>query len=184
MRWCSWSFLHECDLLERDAYDLLNWEYNVQRTVPCHLQETPALIPQVEPMMRELFVRALRRRDAQGGSLEDWINEEAFGTPDGVGWGLLEARLYRVIPPRQRPRVRSLWKLYLVHGDDQPSHKTIVLWPTLLTKYFAGMAHLEGWQRYLGGVAKRQMGASVNVVSSTFNDQERMGLVAPMETSP
>ncbi len=111
-------------------------------------------------------------RAETGGSLEDWINEEAFGTPDGVGWGLLEARLYRVIPPRQRPRVRSLWKLYLVHG-----------WPTLLTKYFAGMAHLEGWQRYLGGVARRQMGASVNVVSSTFNDQERMGLVAPMETS-
>ena len=80
--------------------------------------------------------------------------------------------------------IRSLWKLYLVHGDGQPSHKTIVLWPTLLTKYFAGMAHLEGWQRYLGGVARRQMGASVNVVSSTFNDQERMGLVAPMETSP
>ena len=180
----SWSFLHECDVLERSLFRLYDWTYDVERPVPCHVQECPALIPEVEPTMRDLFTRGLRRQLANGGSLEDWINEEAFGTPDGVGWGLLEARLYRVIPPRQRPRVRSLWKLYLVHGDDQPSHKTIVLWPTLLTKYFAGMAHLEGWQRYLGGVARQEMGASVNSAMRTFSNQERMGLVAPMDTSP
>ena len=141
------------------------------------------MIPEVEPMMRNLFARALRRQDADGGSLEDCINKEAFGTPDGLGWTLLEARLYRAILPHERPIIGSLWKLYLVHGDDQPSHKTVVLWPTLLTKYFAGMAHLEGWQRYLGGVARTDMGASVNSVMRTFSSRERMGLVAPMDTS-
>ena len=132
--------------------------------------------------MRDLFTRGLRQQLAHGGSLEDWINEEAFGTPDGVGWGLLEARLYRVIPPRQRPRVRSLWRLYLVHGDGQPSHKTIVLWPTLLTKYFAGMAHLEGWERYVGGVRKVAMQRSVFDWIAKYSDLQRMGNV-PMDTS-
>ena len=140
------------------------------------------MIPEVEPMMRNLFARALRRRDADGGSLEDCINEEAFGTPDGLGWTLLEARLYRVILPHERPIVGSLWKLYLVQGDDQPSHKTIVLWPTLLTKYFAGMAHLEGWERYVGGVRKVAMQRSVFDWIAKYSDLQRMGNV-PMDTS-
>ena len=180
----TYEWVRRAQELQEELFGIFRIERSFEFVVPCHFQEAPGCIPSCQPRLEALLVRSLRRKDAEGGSLKTIVNDEAFGEPDGEGWDLLEARLNMRLTEVQRPHFRSIWELHFVCGEKTPSVESMVLWPTLLTKYFAGMAHLEGWQRYLGGVARRQMGASVNVVSSTFNDQERMGLVAPMETSP
>ena len=110
------------------------------------------------------------------------MNEEAFGEPDGEGWDLLDARLDMRLTEEQRPYFRSIWELHFVCGEKTPSVESMVLWPTLLTKYFAGMAHLEGWERYVGGVRKVAMQRSVFDWIAKYSDLQRMGNV-PMDTS-
>ena len=150
--------------------------------VPCHFQEAPGCIPSCQRRLEALLVRSLRRKDAEGGSLKTIVNEEAFGEPDGEGWDLLEARLDMRLTEVQRPHFRSLWELHFVCGEKTPSVESMVLWPTLLTTYFAGMAHLEGWERYVGGVRKVAMQRSVFDWIAKYSDLQRMGNV-PMDTS-
>ena len=178
----TYEWVRRAEELQQELYGIFRIERSFELVVPCHVQEAPGCVLSCQPRLEALLVRSLRRKDAEGGSLKTIVNEEAFGKPDGEGWDLLEARLDMRLTEVQRPYFRSIWELHFVCGEDTPSVESMALWPTLLTKYFAGMAHLEGWERYVGGVRKVAMQRSVYAWIAKYSDLQRMGNV-PMDTS-
>jgi len=178
----TYEWVRRAEELQQELFGIFRIPRSFKLVVPCHFQEAPGCIPSCQRRLEALLVRSLRRKDAEGGSLKTIVNEEAFGKPDGEGWDLLEARLNMRLTEEQRPHFRSIWELHFVCGEKTPSVESMVLWPTLLTKYFAGMAHLEGWERYVGGVRKVAMQRSVFDWIAKYSDLQRMGNV-PMDTS-
>jgi hypothetical protein len=178
----TYEWVRRAEELQQELFGIFRIPRSFKLVVPCHFQEAPGCIPSCQRRLEALLVRSLRRKDAEGGSLKTIVNEEAFGEPDGEGWDLLDARLDMRLTEEQRPYFRSIWELHFVCGEKTPSVESMVLWPTLLTKYFAGMAHLEGWERYVGGVRKVAMQRSVFDWIAKYSDLQRMGNV-PMDTS-
>ena len=173
----TYEWVRRAEELQQELFGIFRIPRSFKLVVPCHFQEAPGCIPSCQRRLEALLVRSLRRKDAEGGSLKTIVNEEAFGEPDGEGWDLLDARLDMRLTEEQRPYFRSIWELHFVCGEKTPSVESMVLWPTLLTKYFAGMAHLEGWERYVGGVRKVAMQRSVFDWIAKYSDLRRMGNV-------